>query len=154
MHFVFGGAFHGKKRWVIDFFQVNQDKRYFWFNANSEAKNFQNVILQLEDHNIVVIEGIEKVIQEIVDNDKKNNPLHSFLEWLTPILNWEAEKDNRQLVIIGTDSTKGIVPIAKQERLLRDEVGRCFQAISSMSKDVSLIWYGLSQSLKTGGVYK
>ncbi|UTW69769.1 hypothetical protein KHA80_01730 [Anaerobacillus sp. HL2] len=51
MHFVFGGAFHGKKRWVIDFFQVNQDKRCFWFNANAESKKFQNVIVQLlEDH--------------------------------------------------------------------------------------------------------
>ena len=53
-----------------------------------------------------------------------------------------------RIIVIGTDITKGIVPIEKENRVWRDLTGRVFQDTASICERVDLIWYGISKRLK------
>lgn len=146
MHFVTGGAFHGKKQWVIDHYQINEARNIFWFNGYEDAKNYHQVVTELENHQLLVVDAVNEVIVEMLGSE--DNSSVAFENWLQEILTWEQKVVERQVVFIGTDIGKGIVPIEKEQRLARDEVGRAFQLLASKATKVSLIWYGLQQSLK------
>jgi adenosyl cobinamide kinase/adenosyl cobinamide phosphate guanylyltransferase len=76
-------------------------------------------------------------------------------EWrerLEKCMQWEREITGRQLVVIGSDITKGIVPIDKEDRKWRDMTGWVYQDIVKKSERVDLIWYGINQQLKYGGM--
>ncbi|RXJ03890.1 hypothetical protein DS745_00415 [Anaerobacillus alkaliphilus] len=145
MHFVVGGAFHGKKNWVIEHFCLNH-KDYTWINGYSKELSLDSFELTEVKTNNVVIEGVEQLI--ITNQQVLISSISSFQTWVEKIKKWEDAFLNRQVIIIGTDMGKGIVPIDKQQRMNRDEVGRCFQVLSSQAREVSLIWYGLQQVLK------
>ncbi|WNF37982.1 bifunctional adenosylcobinamide kinase/adenosylcobinamide-phosphate guanylyltransferase [Bacillaceae bacterium IKA-2] len=150
MHFVTGGAFHGKKQWVIDHYQINdyqinETTNYLWFNGYKSANKYFQVMIELENKQLLVIEAVNEVIFEML---KSEASFPAFENWLQEILTWEQNGVERQVVFIGTDVGKGIVPIEKEQRLIRDEVGRCFQLLAKKATNVSLIWYGLQQSLK------
>ncbi|QOY35910.1 bifunctional adenosylcobinamide kinase/adenosylcobinamide-phosphate guanylyltransferase [Anaerobacillus isosaccharinicus] len=145
MHFITGGAFHGKKNWVIKNLQLN-DRNCQWLNGYQQSRNVLELNLTNITTNYLVIEGVEQVIIELIKDNKLVLP--SFQNWLQNLLVWEEQGSNRNVIIIGTDIGKGVVPIEKQQRLIRDEVGRCFQELTFHSAKVSLIWYGLQQVLK------
>lgn len=146
MHFVTGGAFHGKKQWVIDHYQINEARNIFWFNGYKDAKNYHQVVTELENQQLFVVDAVNEVIVEMLGSE--DNSSVAFENWLQEILTWEQKVVERQVVFIGTDIGKGIVPIEKEQRLARDEVGRAFQLLANKATKVSLIWYGLQQSLK------
>ncbi|MFN7252141.1 MAG: bifunctional adenosylcobinamide kinase/adenosylcobinamide-phosphate guanylyltransferase [Anaerobacillus sp.] len=145
MHFVTGGAFHGKKSWVIKNYQLNE-QNCSWFNCYEQSESHFNLLAYSIDTNIIVIEGAEQIVIDLIKN--KKSALPSFQNWLEVLLNWEKQSGKRELIIIGTDIGKGIVPTEKLERIIRDDVGRCFQELSLKATKVSLIWYGLQQVLK------
>lgn len=145
MHFVMGGAFHGKKNWVIENYQLN-DKNCHWFSGYPDSTNILDPKLTNLNFDTLVIEGIEQMVVELIKTNKVVLPL--FQSWLHQLLVWEKQGCNRNVIIIGTDIGKGIVPIEKQQRIIRDEVGRCFQKLTFHAAKVSLIWYGLQQVLK------
>ncbi|WP_152656885.1 bifunctional adenosylcobinamide kinase/adenosylcobinamide-phosphate guanylyltransferase [Oceanobacillus sp. CFH 90083] len=142
MHFVTGGAFNGKGKWVRQ--QYPEDTA--WFSATEydtwpapdEALN-----------SIVILEGLEAWIQRELDRslstnillDRNMNKAEAWLEW-------EQNKDNRKLVLIGTDISKGIVPVEKESRLQRDITGWLYQRLAAHAERVDLIWYGISETLK------
>lgn len=146
MHFVTGGAFHGKKRWVVDHYRINEATEYMWFDGYKAANRYRQVINELEDKQLLVVEAVNQVIVEILKSESDVSV--AFENWFQEILAWEDKEAERQVVFIGTDIGKGIVPIEKHQRLVRDEVGRCFQHLASKATKVSLIWYGLQQPLK------
>ncbi len=145
MHFVIGGAFHGKKRWVVDQYCINPFNS-IWFNCYESITSFRSFEFSKLMANTVVIEGLEQLI---MNHDKSfGNLPNVFQAWLQEILEWEKLNRNRQVIIIGTDIGKGVVPVEKKQRLDRDEVGRCFQLLTQQATEVSLIWYGIQQKIK------
>lgn len=58
------------------------------------------------------------------------------------------EKPSRKLVIIGTDISKGIVPLEKENRLWRDFTGWVYQDLVAKAERVDVIWYGINQIMK------
>ncbi|GAE35876.1 bifunctional adenosylcobinamide kinase/adenosylcobinamide-phosphate guanylyltransferase [Halalkalibacter akibai] len=92
----------------------------------------------------VFIYGLEAVIETFLTD---HNPRGSFQGWLTNWLKWEKDSDSN-LVLIGADVGKGIVPLEKHKRLYRDVVGWCYQDVVKKSDRVDLIWYGINQQLK------
>ena len=52
------------------------------------------------------------------------------------------------VILIGTDITKGIVPIEAENRVWRDVTGRVYQDTVSICNRVDLIWYGINKRLK------
>ncbi len=93
----------------------------------------------------MIIFGIETLIFSFIS---KANPREAFNFWLQAWLKWENEQRERQLVLIGSDIGKGIVPMEKDTRNWRDLVGWCFQDVTRHASRVDVIWYGLNQQLK------
>ena len=60
----------------------------------------------------------------------------------------KAEIQGRMVILIGSDITKGIVPIEAENRVWRDVTGRVYQDTVSICNRVDLIWYGINKRLK------
>lgn len=135
MHFVTGGAFNGKRRWVR---KMYPDAK--WISAH-EGELLLDA-LDSTNSSIVVLEGLETWIKDYSLSRE---------EWKKIILDWEKweqEKFGRQLVLIGTDIGKGIVPLEKENRNWRDLTGWLYQDIAAVSEKVDVIWYGINQTIK------
>lgn len=141
MHFVTGGAFNGKRRWV-----KNRYKEGNWLSAydGDPFKIRTNGSLQ-------IYEGIEQWIKEEIKEKEIEEVRHIWRERAALLESWEKEKVGRQVVFIGADITKGIVPLEKEMRQWRDATGWVYQDLVSRCSRVDLIWYGLNEPLKGKG---
>lgn len=72
----------------------------------------------------------------------------AFLQQLAEFIQWEKEEIHRKLVLIGTDMSKGVVPIDRFARTWRDEVGWCYQQLMKQADVAHIIWYQIPQVLK------
>ncbi len=52
------------------------------------------------------------------------------------------------LAVIVTDMGRGVVPMDKQARLLRDTCGRLYQALFAEAEQIVRIWYGIGEQIK------
>jgi adenosylcobinamide kinase / adenosylcobinamide-phosphate guanylyltransferase len=142
VHFVTGGAFNGKSKWVREQYQLD-DLEHTWVSAYKGEK-----IPDLHGKKIIVLEGIEVWIREVtrcIPADACREKWQSLVrEWMK----WESMDEERKLVLIGNDISKGIVPIAPEDRLWRDATGCVYQDLVSAAERVDVIWYGISQKLK------
>ncbi|MBM7701994.1 bifunctional adenosylcobinamide kinase/adenosylcobinamide-phosphate guanylyltransferase [Metabacillus iocasae] len=137
MHFIFGGAFNGKRKWVKE--------RYhdaFWCSAYRGDKLVMN-----SRHNVMVIEGIEQYIKESIEEGMTIEEVRRAFQ--TIVTDWLLlEASGHQVVIIGTEIGKGIVPMNPQDRAWRDSCGYVYQHIVKNAHIVDHIWYGVSNRLK------
>lgn len=142
MHFITGGAFNGKEQWVKQYYPTGTT----WFLASDN--NFWPV----PDKNletIIILEGVEKWIKKEINVDLAADIiLEKNIKKLDKWLEWEQKKENRRLVLIGTDISKGIVPMEKESRLQRDVTGWFYQRLVKRAERVDQIWYGISEVLK------
>ncbi|WP_185819717.1 bifunctional adenosylcobinamide kinase/adenosylcobinamide-phosphate guanylyltransferase [Salibacterium salarium] len=146
MQVVTGGAFNGKKEWVLKQIVTEYHLGHTWFNL---YKNMEYGWLPVSDlgDKMVVIEGIEAGLKQAMDQKNQAAPLF-FQEYLLPLLSWEKKYAEREVIIIGTDISKGIVPLEKQTRDWRDETGRLYQNLFQNADHVYRIWFGIAQQLK------
>jgi len=142
IHFVTGGAYNGKAKWVRnDERVINSDVH--WVSA------YQDEPLPLHfQKDTIVLQGIEAWIQSDATEQDAAAIRVKWQEIIQRWRIWEEEKENRLCLIIGADITKGIVPIEIEKRIWRDATGWIFQDIVAVSSRVDLIWYGLAQQLK------
>jgi adenosylcobinamide kinase / adenosylcobinamide-phosphate guanylyltransferase len=142
MHFVTGGAFNGKAKWVKDMYGVRREDTG-WLNG------YESLGWQLDrlTNSLVVIEGLEHFVRQVI-SEEHSDPREELGAYLKAWKSWEKEDDDRKLVLIGTDIGKGIVPMNKEDRLWRDYTGWFYQDLTMMADRVDVIWYGLSQQLK------
>ncbi|PGY08462.1 adenosylcobinamide kinase /adenosylcobinamide-phosphate guanylyltransferase [Bacillus sp. OV166] len=144
MHFIIGGAFNGKRAWVKNTYTAYKNKH--WVSAYDNHSLPINLIDFGKD--VMVLEGVEIWLKDLTatnDADQCRKIWNDCLEnWLT----WERISEHHQLVVIGTDITKGIVPLEVENRLWRDVTGWAYQDIAAKSAKVDVIWYGLKQTIK------
>ena len=97
--------------------------------------------------NILVVEGIEQCVLNEVENctDLKREYGSVLIRRLKE---WEEQSTERQLIVIGVDISKGIVPTSGIERRWRDLTGWVYQDLVKVSKRVDYIWYGINHQLK------
>jgi adenosylcobinamide kinase / adenosylcobinamide-phosphate guanylyltransferase len=141
MQFVTGGAFNGKSEWVRE---TNKQKLE-WLNLSEELALIQPDSFQ----NTVVLEGLEYLIFNEVRKEKEMNMIRSefhslFEKWK----NWEETSAPRNVIWIGSDIGRGIVPIDSTERKWRDLTGWVYQDLVKLSDSVYEIWFGLPQRVK------
>lgn len=136
MHFVTGGAFNGKSSWVKAHYQKEQIEWISAYETETIPDRLQT--------DLIVLEGIELWIKSLIDDQFRESFRKRLHAWKT----WEQEIEARQIIIIGTDITKGIVPIDANDREWRDAVGWAFQDVAACADRVDLIWYGLNKRLK------
>lgn len=132
MHFVTGGAYNGKRQWVRDRYPEAK-----WISAYKRSP-----ILTELDGSVVVLEGLEQWVRE--NSCTREEWKRQLDKWLA----WEGGDLSRHVVLIGTDISKGIVPMEKEYREWRDLTGWLYQDVVAVSKQVDLIWYGINQTIK------
>ena len=144
MHFITGGAFNGKRAWVKKIYSVNRNN--YWLSAYDSFPlpiYFKDI-----DQDVIILEGVELWLKDLTkkyDSKESRRIWNSCLDnWLT----WEKARVNRKLIVIGTDITKGIVPLEIENRVWRDVTGWAYQDIATKSERVDVIWYGLNQNIK------
>ncbi|MDZ5474215.1 bifunctional adenosylcobinamide kinase/adenosylcobinamide-phosphate guanylyltransferase [Bacillus sp. 31A1R] len=132
MHFVTGGAFNGKRAWVKNL--LNNECHWI---SSYQGEEFPN---PTTFKGKVVLEGMEQWTKKYSREHWREN----LKQWLV----WEKESADRQVIVIGTDIMKGIVPMEKEHRNWRDLTGWVYQDIVSLSSRVDIIWYGINQTIK------
>lgn len=146
MHFVTGGAYNGKRKWVRAYYSL-ESSRHLWLTAY-ETDSFLDpsaVILPP----IVILEGLEHWINTQIDPEISADTLRKTAEDLIePWLQWEKHRSSRTVVMIGCDISKGIVPIEKRDRLFRDVTGWVYQNLAKRADRADVIWYGIEQTIK------
>jgi adenosylcobinamide kinase/adenosylcobinamide-phosphate guanylyltransferase len=143
MYFVTGGAFQGKRKWVQELIKNKMNHSHLWINGYVQAIPPHREINQ--EINTIIIEGMEKLIQKTLREDKGRDYWKQLLQ---PFINWEKEHPRRNLIFIGCEIGLGVVPMNKQERLHRDIVGWVYQDLANDSQNVVRMWCGLPQLLK------
>jgi adenosylcobinamide kinase / adenosylcobinamide-phosphate guanylyltransferase len=144
MHFIIGGAFNGKRAWVKNTYSVYKNKH--WVSAYDNHSIPINLIEFEGD--VVILEGVEIWLKDLTAKYDVNRSREIWANCLEKWLSWEQEEIHRKLIIIGTDITKGIVPIDAENRQWRDVTGWAFQDTAAKSEQVDVIWYGLNQTIK------
>ncbi|WP_433956794.1 bifunctional adenosylcobinamide kinase/adenosylcobinamide-phosphate guanylyltransferase [Cytobacillus horneckiae] len=146
MHFITGGSFNGKAKWVCEQYGVNKFSN-LWISAFKGSPMPNPSDRQFSD-GVIVFEGIEYWVEDLLIYSEQEQILTRWREFLQGWQEWEKEHIERKVVLIGTDITKGIVPIGSDERKRRDVTGRVFQMTAKASSQMDLIWYGISQKIK------
>lgn len=144
MHFVTGGAFNGKRTWVKKTYKVRGAA--CWKSAY-EDKALPAEITSMEG-DLLILEGIEIWLKDLTKQYDSAKCRELWNRCLDHWNSWEKAKINRRLVVIGTDITKGIVPLEKENRLWRDVTGWAFQDLAARADQVDVIWYGINQTIK------
>ncbi|KMY53045.1 hypothetical protein AC623_02765 [Bacillus sp. FJAT-27231] len=142
MHLITGGAFNGKKKWVKEAYELSVNP-YHWhsFYETEEIERWTEPIL--------VFEGIERHVRRLIEKEEDlEMARQAWNRELGDWLRWEKEKEARQVILIGTDITKGVVPINAFDRMWRDAAGWCFQDVAKQACQVIQVWYGIPQFIK------
>ncbi|MBS4192543.1 bifunctional adenosylcobinamide kinase/adenosylcobinamide-phosphate guanylyltransferase [Bacillus sp. FJAT-49705] len=145
MHFVTGGSFNGKSKWVKEYYQL-KDSNHLWISFYEKEQVLVNPVL-VEDP-MVILEGIEVWIKDLAAQYEVSQAREKWRLFLSSWLEWENKDGNRKVILIGTDISKGIVPMHAEERKWRDMTGWAYQDIARTADRVELIWYGISQKIK------
>lgn len=136
MHFVVGGAFQGKRKWVVEHYRLTE-VAHVWCSGYTQA-----AVLPGEVHaHMVVFEGLEAWIRRLPERAYWESFFQAWYEW-------ERGADGRYVIWIGCDITQGIVPLEKEERQWRDVTGWCYQQLAKQCTRVDRIWCGLAERMK------
>ncbi|MFJ7666331.1 bifunctional adenosylcobinamide kinase/adenosylcobinamide-phosphate guanylyltransferase [Lysinibacillus sp. NPDC097195] len=130
MHVFIGGAYNGKNAYVTQLL-AEQDVAILDgilpdVVPDCDALIIKNLEQWLITHNL---EDDEMLVQQILER------LKTF-------------EETCPLYIIVTDMGRGVVPMEKQARLLRDTCGRLYQALFAQAQRVDRIWYGIAERIK------
>ncbi|RKD72889.1 adenosylcobinamide kinase /adenosylcobinamide-phosphate guanylyltransferase [Sinobaca qinghaiensis] len=138
MDFIVGGTANGKKEWAMRHYQ---EKPILLWHSFFKA-DISECVLPTGQNGVLVIEAFDEAVKKHLDQPEK------LQQWYKTIRNWENEYQDRKLAIIGADINKGIVPIEKKDRQLRDEVGLWYQQFMKEAGQVYEVWYGLAVKWK------
>lgn len=139
MQIIIGGAYNGKRKFVREKLLKHIKGNLYFFEGELPGEsmfgeedtiiigNFEKMILQKEHLE-------EEVIAEEIFNRVNQ-------------LNQQAH-----VICICTDIGRGVVPLSKEERKLRDTCGRLYQKLFSESEKIIRVWYGIPQILKGEGL--
>ena len=142
MQLVIGGAFSGKRKLVKE-----NNRPYSWISAYEGDRIGDWETKWLADTTLVM-EGWEKWITSALNASECNDEIrHGFKTLLQGLLE-EEKKRNHKLVLVMLEVGKGIVPLHKEDRRLRDLAGWIAQDAAKLSDEVHVVWNGLSKRLK------
>ncbi|MEE3809141.1 MULTISPECIES: bifunctional adenosylcobinamide kinase/adenosylcobinamide-phosphate guanylyltransferase [Lysinibacillus] len=130
MHVFIGGAYNGKTDYVKGLYELHQ-----MVMLDGELPEVAPAC------DVLVIKNLEKwlVTQNLEEDEQVVQTVLATVQTL---------EQQCRLVLIVTDMGRGVVPMEKQARLLRDTCGRLYQALFKEAEQVVRIWYGLAEQLK------
>lgn len=93
-----------------------------------------------------IIQGIELYVKGFFKNEVSVRSQTE--EFVLNCLNWQEANPKGKLILIGNDISKGVVPVEKTDRELRDMTGLMYQRLVQVSERYDVIWYGINKQLK------
>lgn len=133
MHCFIGGAHNGKYRYVVNHLKEN-------------AVVFSEINGAFP---IPTADAPQVLLIRNLDIWLLTQDLRDEVELVSRLIHQLTElAKHHELYIIVTDMGRGVVPMAKEQRLLRDVCGRFYQQLFACSTTVTRIWYGIAQPLK------
>lgn len=126
---------------------------------NGKRKYTEKLIEQLPAKELIVCEGHLPNMENINENERYI--ISNFEQIILPYLNEPEEKvalqifeqllqiaGRAELFCVCTDTSRGVVPLEKEARQLRDTCGRLYQMLCNEAQTVIRVWYGIPQILK------
>lgn len=133
MHVIIGGAYNGKREYVL---QRLGTRRYQLCVGEIPAGTFSK-----EEY--VIITDFAQLVLTYQHHDE--------LEVADIIINQLKQLQQQTNVIcICQDVGRGVVPIEKEQRFIRDACGRVYQRLFKEAETVTRIWYGIPEEIKGG----
>ncbi len=145
MILIFGGAFQGKKEYVINKYKVREDQII-------DCKNPVNY-RDSEDvpggSNCAAVDHLEAWILRLIEEKKQNEQGSAEMRDPVSVLRQAlASGVWKNTAIICTDITRGVVPADAVLRTWRDQTGRCLQLLAESADEVVQVFCGLGRRLK------
>ncbi|KGR91563.1 adenosylcobinamide kinase [Ureibacillus massiliensis 4400831 = CIP 108448 = CCUG 49529] len=134
MKAIIGGAYNGKRKYVEDLLKKQQISYELFEGYIPDKVNFVN-------NGYFVIYNFEQMVLNYIELDEE-----TIVDQLFQKI--KALDTQSNVICICTDFGRGIVPIDKKERKVRDTCGRLYQKLFQESNSVIRIWYGIPQILK------
>ncbi|WP_274309608.1 bifunctional adenosylcobinamide kinase/adenosylcobinamide-phosphate guanylyltransferase [Solibacillus daqui] len=135
MHVILGGAHNGKRAYVEREILKFKQRDTVFFEGIIPDSSYENA------GKVLVISEFEKIIAPFL-----NQPEQIIAQEIFEQIEHLAQ--NNLLYCICTDTSRGIVPIEKEARQLRDTCGRLYQLLCAHADAVTRVWYGIPQQLK------
>ena len=135
MYVILGGAYNGKRNYVDTMLQKRGNVA-----VHDIAGEIPN-ISAISEKDIVVISEFETIVQAMLEQQEE-----VIAEMIAEQL-LELNK-HAQVICICTDMSRGVVPLEKDVRQMRDTCGRIYQKLCQEADTVIRVWYGLPQILK------
>lgn len=133
MHVIIGGAYNGKREYVL---QRLGNRRYQLCEGAVPVGTFSK-----EEY--VIISDFAQLVLTYQHHDE--------LEVAEIIINQLKQLQQQTTVIcICQDLGRGVVPIEKEQRFIRDACGRVYQRLFKEAETVTRIWYGIPEEIKGG----
>jgi adenosylcobinamide kinase / adenosylcobinamide-phosphate guanylyltransferase len=142
MLLVVGGAFSGKRRIVKE--RQNQCN---WISAY-DNHSWEIWPEKWEDGKSLVLEGWEKWIEKELESGKNLDDVTGLFKTLIRTLADQKESMNSMIILIMLEMGRGIVPLEKKDRELRDAAGWILQEAAKHADEVLYVWHGLAKSIK------
>lgn len=142
MQVFIGGAFSGKRKIVRAFHPGELSWVTSYYNHDfTDWKSYW------EKDTPIVLEGWEKWITEALSEQNDDFIRQFFYSFLLE-LKEEEQKRSKEIILIMLEMGRGIVPVNKQERRLRDLAGWISQDAVKLADEVYYVWHGLNEQLK------
>lgn len=171
MILIFGGAFQGKKEYVINKYKVTEeqffdckkpdicrdsDDRQVVTDGKNGAADEAAAMFPEEAADCRVIDHLEEWILRRTEaeaereehgsgSDKQNGARQDAVSALRRVIasgNWEDK------IVICTDITRGVVPADAVMRKWRDQTGRCLQLLADAADTVVQVFCGMGECVK------
>src|SRR5699024_1716050 len=122
MHFVTGGAYNGKTAWVEKHYASNDANDMCWIDASDKTTKWPN--MKEITSSVFILKNLEQWIWIWLSELPDIESVRSYgYEKILELIAWEKHLQTRQVIIIGTDMSKGIVPMNAVLRDWRDITG-------------------------------
>ena len=128
MHIVFGGAYNGKRQYVLT-------------QLASEPYEEYRGEIPSEACNTVIISDFEQLVMTYRQMDELEVAK-------TIVARIQALSKQVKVICICNDIGRGIVPIDRDERFIRDACGRVYQALFQEAESIVRVWYGIAERIK------
>ncbi|KHF40750.1 bifunctional adenosylcobinamide kinase/adenosylcobinamide-phosphate guanylyltransferase [Halalkalibacter okhensis] len=142
MQLIIGGAFSGKRKIVR-----KMGKKIAWLSAY-DGDLLSDWNTRWTQDSVFVLEGFEKWVGDELARYKNHDQVRSEMKKLFHLIKLEERERKSEALLIMVELGRGIVPIEKNERVLRDLVGWITQDAADLSDQVHYVWNGLSKKLK------
>ncbi|WP_404428163.1 bifunctional adenosylcobinamide kinase/adenosylcobinamide-phosphate guanylyltransferase [Sutcliffiella horikoshii] len=143
MQLIIGGAFSGKRSTV----RTLHSEELSWVSAYDEH-SLTDWKSQWESDTSLVLEGWEQWIMNALPLEQNDDSIRQFFYSFLLDLKEEERKRGKGIVLIMLEMGRGIVPVEKQERRLRDLAGWFSQDASVLADEVYYVWHGMKEQLK------